>query len=563
MVVAASASVTQTRSRNRKVGVLADCLRAAPAHERAVAIGLLAGRPRQGKIGLGYAAISAVEVAPAAEATLTLLDVDRRLDAIKACSGPGSTGRRRDLLAELLASATEPEQGFVRRALIGAVRQGALDGLLAEAIAAGSGASAVAVRRALMLSGDMATVATAAFEGQDAALSGFAVQLFRPLQPMLAQPGGDIASILADFGEAEVEFKLDGARIQVHKDGDRIEVYTRKLRPVTAAVPEVVELAAALPARRVILDGEAIAIDGSGAPRPFQETMRRFGRKRSDADVRAELPLQAQFFDCLLLDDDTLLDAPTRDRSAALADALPADAIIPRRLVRDLSAAESFLDEALDRGHEGLMLKALDAPYEAGRRGAAWRKIKPSHTLDLVVLAAEWGSGRRKGWLSNLHLGARDPTAGGFVMLGKTFKGLTDKLLQWQTEAFLHARDRPRHLDRPRPPRARRRNRLRRGSGQPALPGRHGAPLRPRQTLPRRQVRGRGGHHRPACERSSQGASSSISTPLARGRGPRNCGGGAGRLSMPPMSGSVEGCPPPAPKLRQPPPGRVAPADRI
>jgi DNA ligase-1 len=254
---------------------------------------------------------------------------------------------------------------------------------------------------------------------------------------MLAQPGGDIEAILADFGEVEVQWKLDGARIQVHKDGDRVEVYTRKLRVVTPSVPEIVQRVAALPARRLILDGEAIALTADGRPHPFQDTMRRFGRVQPDAATRTELPLTALFFDCLLLDDDDLLDRPTRERTQALEQALPEAAVIPRTIVHTLPAAEAFLDEALERGHEGVMLKALDAPYEAGRRGAAWRKIKPSHTLDLVVLAAEWGSGRRQGWLSNLHLGAREPRSGGFVMLGKTFKGLTDELLRWQTAAFL------------------------------------------------------------------------------------------------------------------------------
>jgi DNA ligase-1 len=436
-IVAASADVARTRSRNHKVSVLAGCLRAMTVEELPIGIGLLAGRPRQGKIGLGYAAIAEVEAAAAAEAALTLQELDRRLDEIATVRGAGSTTRRRELLGALLHRATVDEQHFLRRALLGAVRQGALDGLIAEAIAIGSGIPADAVRRAVMLSGDLSTVARAAFGGGEAALGSFAVQLFRPLQPMLAQPGGDIEAILADLGEALLQWKLDGARIQVHKDGDRIEVYTRKLRSITPAVPEIVDSIAALPARRLILDGEAIVLTADGRPQPFQDTMRRFGRKQPDSAMRAAMPLQALYFDCLLLDDDALLDRPTRERTAALEQAVPEPAVIPRRIVHALSDAETFLDEALERGHEGVMLKALDAPYEAGRRGAAWRKIKPSHTLDLVVLAAEWGSGRREGWLSNLHLGARDPSTGGFVMLGKTFKGLTDELLRWQTAAFL------------------------------------------------------------------------------------------------------------------------------
>ena len=436
-IVAASRDATHTRSRNRKVAVLAQCLRAMTPDELAIGIGLLAGRPRQGKIGLGYATVAEVAATPALQSTLGLLEVDRRLDEIATVRGAGSATRRRDLFGALLRHATEDEQEFLRRALLGAVRQGALEGVVVEAIAAGSGCAGEAVRRAVMLSGDLSTVARAAFVGGDAALHGFSMQLFRPLQPMLAQPGGDIEEILADFGEVELQFKLDGVRIQVHKDGERVEVYTRKLRPITHAVPEVVERVAALPARRLILDGEAIALTADGRPHAFQDTMRRFGRKQPDATTRAELPLQPWFFDCLLVDDDALLDRPTRERTIALEQTVPGEALIPRRIVDSLADAESFLDEALDRGHEGVMLKALDAAYEAGRRGAAWRKIKPSHSLDLVVLAAEWGSGRRQGWLSNLHLGARDPSSGGFVMLGKTFKGLTDELLRWQTQAFL------------------------------------------------------------------------------------------------------------------------------
>jgi DNA ligase-1 len=436
-IVAASQEATQTRSRNRKVAVLAECLRKMTEGELAIGIGLLAGRPRQGKIGLGYAAVAEVSAAAASESTLSLDEIDRRLDEIARCSGAGATTRRRQLLGALLERATADEQQFLKHALLGAVRQGAVEGLLVEAIAAGSGVAADAVRRAVMLSGDLATVARAAFTEGEAALLRFAIQLFRPLQPMLAQPGGDIETILGELGEVELQWKLDGARVQVHKDGDRIEVYTRKLRAITPAVPEVVELVRALPARRLILDGETIALLPDGRPHAFQDTMRRFSRKRSADEMRGELPLQALFFDCLLLDDDTLLDRTTRERTLALGQAVPGNAMVPRTIVHALDEAEAFLDEALERGHEGVMVKALDAPYEAGRRGAAWRKIKPSHTLDLVVLAAEWGSGRRQGWLSNLHLGARDPEHGGFVMLGKTFKGLTDELLRWQTEAFL------------------------------------------------------------------------------------------------------------------------------
>ena len=436
-LVAASTTVSSTPSRKKKTAALAQCLRQMELDEVPIGVGLLRGRPPQGKIGLGYSIVSRVTAPGAAAPSLTLREVDRRLTELKGVSGAGSGQRRERLLGELLALCTGEEQDFLRRAILGAVRQGALDGVIVEGVAAAAEVDAARVRRAVMLRGDLTEVAVAALRGGEAELGGFSLQMFVPLQPMLAQPGGALDEALPELGEAEAEFKLDGARIQVHKDGEKIEVYTRKLRPVTPAVPEVVELVTRLPARRLILDGEAIALRPDGTPRPFQETMRRFGRKSASASMREEIPLSAHFFDCLVLDDQTLIDAPTRERLDALHGALPPEAVVPHQRVNTLEDAEAFLASALRVGHEGLMLKGLDAPYEAGRRGAAWRKIKPAHTLDLVVLAAEWGSGRRQGWLSNLHLGARDPAEGGFVMLGKTFKGLTDELLTWQTEAFL------------------------------------------------------------------------------------------------------------------------------
>ncbi|MCK6428637.1 MAG: ATP-dependent DNA ligase, partial [Burkholderiaceae bacterium] len=306
-----------------------------------------------------------------------------------------------------------------------------------EAIAAAAGVAVADVRRAAMFAGDLGAVARAALTEGAAGLARFAIELQRPVQPMLAQPAEDIADALARLGTAALEWKLDGARVQVHKAGDDVRVFTRNLNEVTAAVPEIVEAVRAAPARELILDGEAIALAAGGAPQPFQVTMRRFGRKLDVDALRAELPLSALFFDVLRRDGDSLVERPARERFAALTDALPSALVVPRLVTGDASAAQAFYAEALARGHEGVMAKALDAPYEAGSRGAAWLKVKRAHTLDLVVLAAEWGHGRRRGWLSNLHLGARDPAANSFVMLGKTFKGLTDELLEWQTRELL------------------------------------------------------------------------------------------------------------------------------
>jgi DNA ligase-1 len=276
-------------------------------------------------------------------------------------------------------------------------------------------------------------VASAVLLHGEAGLSGFSLKLLRPVKPMLAQPAEAIADALGRMDAAAFEFKLDGARVQVHKAGDEVRVFTRRLNDVTAAVPEIVELAKALPAEAIILDGEALALRADGKPHPFQVTMRRFGRKLDVEGMRRELPLASFFFDCLYCDGEALIDRGGGDRFTVLSRCLPEGIVIPRITTADQSEAEAFLEQALERGHEGVMAKALDATYEAGARGASWLKVKRTHTLDLVVLAAEWGHGRRRGWLSNLHLGARDPATGGFVMLGKTFKGMTDDTLEWQT----------------------------------------------------------------------------------------------------------------------------------
>jgi DNA ligase-1 len=376
---------------------------------------------------------NATEIAPAALPRLTVLDVDRALGELAAISGSGAARRRRALLGELFAAATEPEQAFLRRLLLGELRQGALEGVMVEAIAQAANVPARRVRRGLMLSGDLPRVAALALSAGEAGLAVFRLQLMEPLKPMLAQPAQDLDAAMGQLGAAALEYKLDGARIQVHKQGGAVRVFTRRLNEVTGSVPEIVAAIEALPADELILDGEALALRPDGRPHPFQVTMRRFGRKLDVAALRGALPLSGFYFDCLFRDGEELLDAPVRTRSQALETIVPAGALVPRLITDAPETARQFLEAALRAGHEGLMVKALEAPYEAGSRGSAWLKVKSAHTLDLVVLAAEWGSGRRSGWLSNLHLGARDPETGGYVMLGKTFKGLTDRMLSWQT----------------------------------------------------------------------------------------------------------------------------------
>ena len=438
-VVDASDQVGETRARTKKVGLLAAVLRAASADELPLVAGMLAGQPRQGKIGVGWALASKIRKAsaPAAESSITVHELDARFDGLAEISGKGSTARREAELGGLLGRATESEQSFIVRLLLGELRQGALEALVIDAIASACETDKAVTRRAMMLCGDLGRVATTARTGGDTALGGFALQLFRPIQPMLAQPTDGIAEALEELGESSLEYKLDGARVQIHKQGERVEVYTRKLNVVTAAVPELVEAVRAMPVQAAIFDGEAIAMRDDGKPHPFQTTMRRFGRKLDVETIRAELPLTVRLFDCLRAEDETLIDVPGSQRWDALAAIAPEQLVVPRIVPRDAEDGAAFVARALQAGHEGVMAKSLQAPYEAGKRGKGWRKLKPVHTLDLVVLAVEWGSGRRKGWLSNLHLGARDPAAGGFVMLGKTFKGMTDAMLQWQTDALL------------------------------------------------------------------------------------------------------------------------------
>ena len=435
-LVDASNTAAQTTSRRAKRDAIAACLRAASPDEVEIAVAYLSGEIRQGRIGIGYATLASQRGTPAAEPVLSLLDVDAALGQLAATTGKGSAAARGALLRTLFSRASTAEQDFLIRLLVGELRQGALEGVMLDAIAAAAQVPAADVRRAAMLTGQPGLVARMALTEGAAALARFAITLQRPVQPMLATPAEDIAAAMAQLGTAAIEWKVDGARVQVHKSGGEVVVYTRNLNDVTASVPEVVEAVQALPAAELILDGEAVALQPGGAPQPFQVTMRRFGRKLDVERLRAELPLAVYFFDCLYRDGTPLADRPARERFDALSEALPAPLVIPRLITADTAAAEAFYADALARGHEGVMAKSLDAPYEAGSRGAGWLKVKRTHTLDLVVLAAEWGHGRRRGWLSNLHLGARGPD-GTCVMLGKTFKGMTDALLEWQTAELL------------------------------------------------------------------------------------------------------------------------------
>ena len=434
-VVATSTDVGAASSRLAKIARIAELLTAADPGEVAVVVSWLSGELPQRQIGVGWAALRTLP-APAAEPSLGVADVDAAFTAIGAVAGKGSQARRAELIGDLFAAATEPEQVFLRRLLGGELRQGALAGVMADAVARAGGIPATAVRRAAMLGGDLPGVAAAALTGGAAALADFTLRVGRPVGPMLAQTSTGVGDALHRLGgEAVFEAKLDGARVQIHRSGDEVTVYTRSLDDVTARLPEVVEATLALPVTDLIADGEAIALRPDLRPHRFQVTASRFGRSVDVAAARAAQPLSVFFFDVLHLDGTDLLDEPAHVRAAALDAVVPARHRVDRLVTADAVAAQEFLDRTLAAGHEGVMAKSLSSPYEAGRRGAGWLKVKPVHTLDLVVLAVEWGSGRRTGKLSNIHLGARDP-AGGFVMLGKTFKGMTDAMLDWQTARF-------------------------------------------------------------------------------------------------------------------------------
>jgi DNA ligase-1 len=433
-VVATSGTVSSTRARSTKIAALAELLGRLAPDEIEPAVGFLTGEPRQGRVGVGGATVFGVDVTHAAVPTLVITDVDRAFDEILVTTGSGSAARRQGILRELLSRTTPAEADFIRRLLVGELRQGALAGVMGDAIARAASVPAALVRRAAMLSGNLGRTAVVALTEGVAGLRGVGLEVGRGVLPMLAAGAPDIGAALAEVGSAWVEWKLDGARIQVHRVDNDVRVYTRNLNDVTGRLPSVVDWARRLPARAVVLDGEAIGVDDEARPHAFQDTMSSFGRDR-DAVTGTAGVLDAFFFDVLHFDGDDLIDRPLSARLKILH-ALAGERRIPGLLTPSPDDAAAFLDGALASGHEGVMVKALDSTYDAGRRGGAWRKVKPVRTLDLVVLAAEWGHGRRQGWLSNLHLGARGPD-GTFVMVGKTFKGLTDATLEWQTKELL------------------------------------------------------------------------------------------------------------------------------
>ena len=443
-VVTASTEVGAQSSRLAKVSRIAALLGAAAAgdaHQVAVVVSWLSGELPQRQIGVGWAALRTLPP-PADEPTLTVARVDAAFTEIGAVAGKGSQKQRAELLARLFSAATTVEQTFLRRLLQGELRQGALAGVMADAVARAAGLPQGQLRRAAMLAGDLPAVAVAALTGGAGALGEFTLRVGRPVGPMLAQTATDVADALDRLsGTAIFEAKLDGARLQIHRDGDEVALYTRSLDDVTARLPEVVDATLSLPVTSLIADGEAIALRPDGRPHRFQVTASRFGRSVDVAAARGAQQLSVFFFDVLHRDGEDLLDLPASERLAALDAIVPAAHRVDRLITTDADEAGRFLDATLAAGHEGVMAKSLAAPYEAGRRGAGWLKVKPVHTLDLVVLAVEWGSGRRTGKLSNIHLGARDPDTGEFVMLGKTFKGMTDAMLEWQTQRFTQLAD--------------------------------------------------------------------------------------------------------------------------
>jgi DNA ligase-1 len=432
-VVETSTAVAATSSRSAKIALLADVLRHLAPDEAAIGVAYLSSQLRQRQIGVGYASIRDLPT-PAETPTLSLIDVDAALETIGQLAGRDSQAERRRHLTTLFSRATSSEQHFLVRLIVGELRQGALEGVMHDALARALGVSIADVRRAVMLRGDLGAVAEAGLRDGLAGLGTFHLQVGQPLLPMLAQSATSVGEALGRISPAAIEWKLDGARIQIHVLGEDVRIFTRSLDDITSRVPELVEMARSLPVQSIVLDGEALALHEDGRPHPFQVSASRFGSRLDVERLRETLPLTPFVFDVLHLDGEDLVDKPASERHAVLARIIPERWRAPRIVTADLSEAESFVADTLARGHEGVLVKALDSTYEAGRRGAGWIKVKPVQTLDLVILAVEWGHGRRTGWLSNLHLGARDPESGSFIMLGKTFKGLTDAMLAWQTK---------------------------------------------------------------------------------------------------------------------------------
>ena len=431
LLVDASRDVAATSKRGEKTTRLAELFRQVAPEDLEIVVGLLLGQPRQGRIGIGWAAVTAIDVGPSDEASLTVRDIDHMLSSIAATMGAGSVAARAVILRDVLTRATAAETEFTQQVLLGEVRQGALAGIISDGVAIAADVPKPLLRRATMLRGDLAATAAIATRAGVAGLEAVNLTVGRPIGPMLAGTADSVTDAIASTGMASVEWKLDGARIQVHRDGDDVQVYTRNLNDITARVPVVVEVVLGFDAERLILDGEVLGLDADGAPLAFQETASAVGKESA-----GQGSLQPFFFDVMVADDQVLLDQPLRERRSVLSRLVGSHGI-PTVETDDPIIAAAHLDAALDAGHEGVMVKAVEGVYQAGRRGKSWRKVKPVHTLDLVVIAAEWGHGRRQGWLSNLHLGAIDPTTGKLVMVGKTFKGMTDETLAWQTEALL------------------------------------------------------------------------------------------------------------------------------
>ena len=435
-VVAASQVVSATRFRLAKLSALAEALRAAGPEEAATVTAYLSGALPQRRVGVSWRGLT--DLPPAApEPRATVAEVDAALTALAALAGTGSAATRQAAVRSLFATLTGTEQQYLRNLITGQVRQGTLDGVVQQAIARAAEVPEGAVRRAAMLAGWSSVVAEAALAGGEEALAAIGLEVGRPLRPMLAAAAPDLATALEQVGtDPYLDGKLDGIRLQAHRDGEQVRLFTRSLDDITERLPEVVEAVLALPAQSLVVDGEAIALDAAGRPRPFQETASRTMSSAGVQRLREDVPVTPFFFDLLHVDGTDLLDAPASERFERLAELVPEESLVPRVRAAGAAAAQEFFDRLVRDGHEGVVVKSPTAPYAAGRRGAGWVKVKPRHTLDLVVLAVEWGSGRRKGWLSNIHLGARDPETDGFVMLGKTFKGMTDAMLEWQTQRF-------------------------------------------------------------------------------------------------------------------------------
>jgi DNA ligase-1 len=428
-VVTASTQVADTSSRSLKVAILAELLSGLDADEIAIGVGFLSGVPRQGRVGIGYSTVYGIEVAPAGEPSLTVADVDRAITDVEEAIGSGSATRRKEVLCELFGRATAEEAEFLKRLFTGNLRQGALAGLTADAVAKAAGVPGAIARRALMLSGDLARMAEIAMTSGEDGLEAVGLEIFRPILPMLASTSASVAEAVSEFERSSVEWKLDGIRVQIHRRDGEVRIYTRNLNDITAALPGIVEAVLGLPVTQAVFDGEALWM-GEHGPASFQDTV-----SQIDADAPPE-GIVTLLFDLLHVDGEDLLDTPLHERAARLA-AIAPELKVPSVITADAEEGQRLLDEALRAGHEGAVVKDAASPYAAGRRGKAWRKVKPVRTYDLVVLAAEWGHGRRQGWLSNLHLGAHDPSSGEFVMVGKCFKGLTDELLEWQTRELL------------------------------------------------------------------------------------------------------------------------------